>query len=82
MSYFKFEVNWTINGVDMTSQTYTHFIYAHMRDLVPPIHMGPYKMCDTVYRCAQIKFTHLNCSERTELSQTATDAAESLQSGL
>ena len=34
MSPFKFEVNWALNGVDMTSQTYTHFIWAHMRDLV------------------------------------------------
>ena len=29
-----FQVNWTLNGVDMTSQTYTHFIWAHMMDLV------------------------------------------------
>ena len=46
---FKFEVNWMFNGVDMTSQTYTHFIWAHMGDLeAPPVqisHMGLYKMC-------------------------------------
>ena len=41
MSSFKFEVNWTLNGVDMTSQTYTHFINAPVQ--IP--HMGPYKMC-------------------------------------
>ena len=29
MSSFKIEVNWTLNGVDMTSQTYTDFKYAH-----------------------------------------------------
>ena len=34
MSPFKFEVNWALNGVDVTLQTYTHFIYAHMWDLV------------------------------------------------
>ena len=34
MAPFKFEVNWMFNGVDMTSQTYTHFIWAHMGDLV------------------------------------------------
>ena len=32
-NYFKFEVNWTLNGVDMTSQTYKHFIWPHMTDL-------------------------------------------------
>ena len=34
MAPFTFEVNWMFNGVDMTSQTYTHFIWAHMGDLV------------------------------------------------
>ena len=33
MSSFKFDVNWTLNGVGTTSQTYTHIIWAHMRDL-------------------------------------------------
>ena len=34
MAPFRFEVNWMFSGVDMTSQTYTHFIWAHMEDLV------------------------------------------------
>ena len=52
MAPFKFEVNWMFNGVDMTSQTYTHFIWAHNYRRfgleVPPVqisHMGLYKMC-------------------------------------
>ena len=44
----KIILNWTLNGVDMTSQTYTYSIWAHMSTGgTPPYqvpHMGPYKI--------------------------------------
>ena len=49
MSSFKFEINWTLNGVDMTSNLYTFYMgpYEGFGLEAPPVqipHMGPYKM--------------------------------------
>ena len=60
MSSFKFEVNWTLNGVDMTTQTHKHGSYEGTGQEVPPVqipHMDPYKMCiDHIYSI-NVQFT-------------------------
>ena len=56
-----FQVCSNLNGVDMTSQTYTHFIWAHTGDLVSAnLSSGSiynvYKFCEVISTPLSIQF--------------------------